>query len=57
MTHRSWLGHCRQHVDEATEMLLTLARFIRASRTVTYAASGLVVAITVFVKVLSLALR
>jgi uncharacterized membrane protein YjdF len=56
MTKRSWLGACRQQVDKATELLLSLVCFIRASKLVMYAASGLVVAITVFVHVLSLAL-
>lgn len=30
MTKWSWLRHCRQHVDEVTELVRALARLVRA---------------------------
>lgn len=42
MTKWSWLRHCRQHVDEATELVRALARLVRALTLLTSSAFALV---------------
>lgn len=57
MTKRSWLARCRQHVDEATELVLSLDRLVRSLTRLTFSSKGFVVALALLAGVVTLALR